>query len=381
MKLFISTGDVSGDFNGSLLIQALREQNPTIEFAAVGGEKVKESGAQILADSTSWSSIGFFDSLKKAPTIIMAYQRLKKQLSALKFNAAVLIDCPAFNLHLASFLFNSGIPIYYFFPPSAWKNDLNRAKQVGRCLKAVIAPFPESAALYEKAGVPVFFSGHPLVDTIRSHELKSNFYSACEKLKLNPDKPIIGLFPGSREQEIRYLLPILLKAGELLLEKFEDIQFVLPIASKNLKRQILSKIAQFRLQVTAVENSNYDILLVSTALIISSGTATLEAALYEKPMVIVYKVSPLTWKFERHFLKGVSFAGLPNLLLGRKVVPELIQEKAKPEVIFHELVRFLTEKDYAATVKNDLRQIRPLLGSPGVMKRVANLILEALNHA
>lgn len=380
MKLLISAGDLSGDFHGSLLIKAFQKREPNIAFAVIGGERLKESGGELLADSSSWSSVGIFDSIKKAPSVLLAYQILKRKLKSIKLDAAILIDCPAFNLPLARFLFKSGVPCYYFFPPSSWKKDLNRAKQVGKWIKLVIAPFQETASLYKKAGIPVFFSGHPLIDIIPDIKLNSTM-QIFKKLSLDPEKPVIGLFPGSRDQEIHYLLPVLLKTAKNLIKKHPDLQFALPAASKNLKRQILSQIAKFNLPLVAAENSNYDILRISKVLILASGTATLEAALYEKPMIIIYKLSPLTWKLQKPFLRGASFAGLPNLLAGKRIVPELIQDSANSENIFNEMNKILTDESYAAAMKKELRQIRSYLGTPGVMERVANLILETLSHA
>jgi lipid-A-disaccharide synthase len=376
LKLFFSTGDISGDLHGGLLIQELKKQNPNFSFFAVGGDKLKEAGAEILENSTSWSAIGIFDSFQKVPKIYLAFQRVKKKLKKIKPHGAILIDTPAVNIPLARYLHRLRIPVIYFFPPSAWKKDLQRAASVGRWVEKVVAPFPETAELYAKAGVPTYFSGHPLLDLIpQSCEEKEIF----QRWNLDLQKPVLGLLPGSRQQEIRYILPLQLETARLLLERHQSLQFALPIASSILEENILKEIKKAGIPVVTKIGASQEVMQISKILLVASGTATLEAALYEKPMIICYKLSPLTWKVQRPFLKGVKFAGLPNLLSNEAIVPEFIQEEAVPEKMAKAIEKLFNPEE-AEKMKESLRKIRPKLGEPGAIKRVAELILQTFHE-
>lgn len=375
MNILISTGDHSGDFTGSLLFQKLKQLSPQLSCYAIGGERLQAEGAQILADSSGWSAIGLFDALKKIPQAIAGVRSLRKKLKTISLDGVVFIDCPGVNVRLAK-LFSSQkekVRSVYFFPPSAWRRDSRRAAQVGKLVDLVIAPFRETAELYAGAGVPAFFSGHPVLDLVSLHPEKSKL---LQEFHLDPRNPVVGIFPGSRDQEITYLLPLMFQALEEILKERRHIQFLLPIARESLKPLILKEIKNRRLPVHAEVGINHKVLQISDFLVMASGTATLEAALAEKPMVIVYKVSPWTWRIERPFLKGVRYAGLPNLLAGKEIVPELIQEKATVGALVGEILDLLYNEPKKEQMVEDLKGVREQLGTPGVMDRVAKRILE-----
>lgn len=353
------------------LVGALRKRAPESTFCAVGGENLKEAGADILENSSGWSGIGVFDSIGKVPGIYLAYRRLRKKLKKIRPDGAILIDTAAFNSRVARFLHSIGVPVIYFFPPSSWKKDSRRAAAVGQWLTKVIAPFEETAELYRKAGVPTFFSGHPLLDQVADQKTKAEI---CSGLGLDPQKPIVGLFPGSRRQEIRYLLPLELEVASRLSKKFPGMQFALPIASRVLEPQIAAAVEKSGIRVTARRGINRDVMAAGDAFLLASGTATLEAALREKPMVIIYKVSRLSWALQKPFVR-VRFAGLPNLLADAPIVPELLQDSATADNIAAEMEK-LFEPERRKKMTADLRAIRAGLGEAGVMDRVADEILE-----
>jgi len=373
LNILISTGDSSGDFIGSLLLKRLKELSPNIFFYAIGGEKLRAAGAKVLEDSSTWSAIGIFDALSKVPRVYLASRRIRKKLPHLNLNGVIYIDCPAFNLYLAQAIVKLGIPSVYFFPPSQWRNDPKRAAKVGKLVNRVIAPFTQASKVYQEANVPVFFSGHPLLDILESEEKSEVIF---RELGLDRNRPVVGLFPGSRDQEIHYLLPLELAAARKLLAKIPKLQFVLPISRKNLEKTILHQIRSSGLPVVARTEINHKVMQIADFLILASGTATLEATLFRKPMVIVYKVSPLTWRLERPLLKGVKFAGLPNLLAGKEIVPELMQEKATVNNLVNHALKLLTDESARKQMIALLESLRPQLGEPGVIDRVSHQILE-----
>lgn len=376
ISILISTGDLSGDFIGSLLVKELKRLAPETTFYAVGGEHLKNAGAKLLEDSSKWSAIGIFDALSKVPSVYSAYRRLKKSIPAMNLSGVVYLDCPAFNLLLSKSIFSLKIPSVYFFPPSSWRNDPARAARVGKRVNRVIAPFKQTESLYKKAGVPTFFSGHPLLDRIPSTGNKEN---AARELRLDPKRPIVGLFPGSRTQEIKYLLPILLKAANDLYLEDPSVQFALAIAHPSLEEEITRKVKSANAPVVMRHQSNYTIMQASDVLLIASGTATLEAALHEKPMVIVYKVSEWSWRLEAPFLKGIAFAGLPNLLAGKEIAPEFLQEKATAKNVGDKMRELLDSPALRESMIRELKCIRPSLGEPGAIPRAAKAILETFH--
>lgn len=327
----------------------------------------------MLEDSSDWSSIGLFDALKKVPKVYRAYLRIKKKLKALRPDGVIYIDCPAVNVRLAGVIRKEGIRSVYFFPPSAWKSDPKRAAAVGKLVNLVIAPFQETAKLYATAGTPTFFSGHPVLDWVHPTEDRKKL---LREFGLDPRNPVVGLFPGSRDQEIEYLLPLILDAVEVMLMDMRHVQFLLPIARESLKPLILEEIRKRKLPIKAQTGVNQQVMQMADFLILASGTATLEAALFEKPMLIVYKVSPWSWRLERPFLKGVEFAGLPNLLAGREIVPEFIQEKATAVEVADTAIALVRGTEKRERMIRDLQSIREQLGTAGVMERVARQTLE-----
>lgn len=374
MKLLISTGDYFGDCVGGMLIRELRKLASPLDVYGIGGSNLKSAGAEMLEDSSDWSSVGIFDALKKVPRVLRSFLRLKKKILELKPHGVAFIDCPAFNVPLAKAVRKANLRSVYFFPPSAWRGDSKRAAQVGKWVNLVIAPFQETAKLYAAAGVPTFFSGHPVLDWIHPEIDKKALFREFNLDVRN--HPVIGLLPGSRDQEIDYLLPLLLDTVVEIRKEMRHPQFLLPIARAELEPRISKEIQIRKLPIEARVGINYKVMQIADLLIVASGTATLEGALFEKPMIIVYKVSPWTWRLERPFLAGAKFAGLPNLLAGKQIVPEFIQEDANAWRVAEQAVNLIHREDKRAAMIRDLQKIREQLGTPGVLERVAKQILE-----
>lgn len=373
-KLLILVGEASGDLQGGQLVRALRPLAPDLDLVAMGGPCLRESGARLVLDTTSQGFIGVWEAVCGYPTLLRLFARVKQLIAAERPDHVVFIDAPGFNMRLAPFVRALGIPSTYYFPPSAWVPDLERARQVGRRVNHVVAAFEQTACTYRKAGVPVAYFGHPLLDVTPRMVRPSTL---VESLGLPPGKRYVGLFPGSRRGELDRLLGCLLETARRLAHQVPDLHFVLPVAIPRFAERIRRQVAGFPdLALTVVDGRGTDCMAVCDLLLMSSGSASLEAAILGIPMVLTYRLSAFDWALAPFVLRDFRFMGLPNLLAGRYVVPELLQEDARPECLAREAVRLLTDPALAARMRDDLAQVKDSLGTPGVSARVARYLWE-----
>lgn len=368
-------GEASGDLMGSLLASELHHRNPDLNLWGMGGRRMRQSGVELLEDASKWGAIGIVESLKVVPALLLALHRLKNALVSRKPDLLILIDFGAFNTKVARKAKELRIPVLYFFPPGSWRRNGIVHPNFAKLVDRVATPFPWSEKALQEGGISAKFVGHPLLDVVHPRINKEMF---CRQYQLKSCYPIVGLLPGSRKQELTNILPVQLQAGKRIQEEYPSAAFVIPLASSVNRSFVESQIRRYapNLKIALVEGDTYSAISASDFLIITSGTATLEAAILEKPMVIVYRGSWMT-HLEYHLRRmNLPMIGLPNILAGEKFVPELIQEEANGNNIANHTLRFLNNPDQLEQMVCCLHKLKGCLGEPGAILRVAQMVYE-----
>jgi lipid-A-disaccharide synthase len=374
-KILMVAGEVSGDLHGAHLVEALHRIDPEIQFLGVGGDKLVRAGMKILFPSHSLSVVGIIEVLPKIRVILKALRVIKQALESEKPDLVILVDFPDFNLRVATYANQRKVPVFYYISPQVWAWRSGRVRQIHRRVRKMLVLFPFEVPIYERAGVLVEWVGHPLLDIVKpSLSRKEGF----ERFGLDPQQPVLGLLPGSRMSEIHRLLPILLDTVPLLQREIPTLQCILPLASSIPKVMVSPLIEKASVPVLLVEGRTYDVMNISDLLITASGTATLEGAILGKPMVIIYKVSRLSYWIGRALIR-VDHIGLANLVAGRRIAPELIQEDANPKRIAEEALRILKTPGLLQQMGESMSEVRSRLGEPGAADRAARIIHDFLN--
>ena len=377
MHLLISAGEASGEMYGAQLIEALRRRVPDLECFGVGGERMQAAGCELIVQSKELAVVGITEILPRLPKIYAEFRKLVRSIDDRKPDAAILIDSPAFHFKVARELHRRGVPVIYYVAPQLWAWRSGRVRLVKRYFKKALVIFPFEEQWYRERGVDAEYVGHPLADLEKPSESLAEF---LEEQGYEPDKPIIALMPGSRHKEIRMNLPALLRTAELL---GCDYQFVLPIAPTidpwwlDLQVQKLNPSYNFILFTTPDRRG----LAYARAAVVASGTATVEAAMMGTPMVVVYRVSPVTWRVGRPLVHVKNFA-MVNLIAGEQVVPELIQANFTAENVAAKLREILPDGPVREKMKADLAQVRARLksgsDSGSAADRAADAVLRTL---
>ena len=370
----IVAGEASGDLHGGNLIREMRRIDPDLSFYGLGGGRMKAEGVNLFADAADMAVVGLTEVVFKLGTILRVMHRLKTSLRKERPDLVILIDYPDFNLPLARAARRLGLRVLYYISPQVWAWRKGRIDTIRKSVDrmAVILPFEEQ--FYREAGVNVTFVGHPLLDEVRKKYAQTE---AMKRFGLRDEAITVGILPGSRRSEVERLLPEMLKACRILTEKLSPLQFVLPLAGTLDPEFVRDILRQFPLQVNVVRDEIYDVIAVSDVAIVASGTATLETALLETPMVVVYKVSASSYAIGRRFVR-VDHIGLVNIIAGRTIVPELIQEEANPERIASEVRELIVRRGKAREMKAALAEIRGKLGTPGASQRTARIAYDML---
>lgn len=374
LRVAMVAGEVSGDQLGAHLMEALQERYPRIEFYGIGGPHMEARGFRSLVPQEKLAVRGYVEVLKHLPELLRIRNDLRKNLIKHHPDVFVGIDAPDFNLPLETRLKRAGIPTVHYVSPSVWAWRPERIQKIGRAVSLMLSLFPMEPPLYAKAGVPVSFVGHPLASEI---PLQTDREAMREQLSLPKNIPIFALLPGSRLSELDYMAPIYIETARLLLERFPDAQFIVPLATRATRDQfdaILTKTKAWELPIRKLFGHAQMAIIASDAVLVTSGTATLEVALCKRPMVISYKLATLTYWLVKHKLR-LPYVGLPNILCERVVVPELLQKNARPEKLADELERIYRDKDYQeelTTVFDELqlslRMNTAELAAQGVLK-------------
>jgi len=367
----IVAGEASGDIYGADLVREAHKLDPQLHFFGIGGQRMREAGAETLIDSADMAVVGLVEVLKHFDVIAAAFRKLKQILLNEPPVLLILIDYPGFNLRLAKIAKKAGIKVLYYISPQIWAWRQGRVTKIARLVDHMAVILPFETPFYEKAGVPVTFVGHPMLDLVNVTTVRS---AAAASFGLDPDRQIVGLFPGSRKSELERLLPVIVDAAVKLKERFPELQFILPLASTLSQSDIAPLFTAADLDVCITHERIHDMIRACDAVISVSGTVTLEIALVGTPMVIIYKLSPLTYQLAKRLVK-VPNIGLCNIVAGETVVQELIQDDANPEKIAAEIGRLLLEPTYHSAIVSKLGGVRAKLGCGGASRNVARLAL------
>ena len=373
-RLLIVAGEASGDLHGGNLARALRAQAPTLHLLGVGGRRMREAGVELLFDIRDLAVVGAVEAVHSLRTLWTVYRTLVAEIERIPIDAVVLIDFPGFNLKLAKALAQRGIPVLYYIAPQVWAWHPGRLKKIRQRVHQLFVTLPFEAALYHEAGIEAEFVGHPLLDLVPSGRAKAD---ACTHCGLDPAAPVVGLLPGSRRSELHYLLHPMLEAAARIHAHLTTVQFILPLAETLQLGDVEETIERARIPVRLVERQTYEAMQAADVLLVASGTATLEAALIGTPMVIVYKAHLLTYLLARLVMR-VSHIGLPNIIAGRTIVPELWQYDVTAEHMAAQALGLLTAQHHATAMRRELSALRSQLGVPGVPERVARGIVRVL---
>lgn len=335
---------------------------------------MRSAGARTFFDIERMGAVGIFEILGDLGHYVKVYRRLAREIANGEYSAVILIDYPTLNMRLARLCREKGIPVYYVISPQIWAWREGRIKDIKRDISKMFVIFPFEEELYRKAGVDVEFVGHPFTETVAPEMTREE---AQSHFGLNPDQPVVGLLPGSRRKEIELMFETMLEGAVEIAKELENCQFILPIADSIKPETLKDKASSYQLDIKYASGKTYDVMNVCDSLVIASGSATLEAAMIGTPMVIVYKLNPLTYWVAKPLVK-IDLYGLANITAGERVVPELIQGEFHAESIQRETLKFFKDPDYRESVRNKLLGIRESLGKPGVMERIAKSIVQDL---
>lgn len=364
-SIFIVSGEESGDLHGAALIKSLKRLFPGLYVTGMGGQRMKQAG-MVGLDSKEVSVVGIVEVLGRLFTILRSLKTLKGQLGKEKFDAVVLIDFPDFNLRIAKEAKRLGIPVIYYISPQVWAWRKGRLKDIARLVDKMLVVFPFEVFLYRKAKVDVEYVGHPLADTAQCPFTKEE---ARELLGLKDDDKVIALLPGSRTGEVKRLLGPMVEGAKLIDRKINRPIFLLPAANSIDDALISGYIKGSGVDIRVVRDKMYTALRASDASVVASGTATLETALIGTPMVLVYKMSPVSYGIARALI-NLKYAGLPNIVAGRAVVPELLQGKVTAGNIASEVLSIMDGAKREDMLRG-FEEIRKNLGRGGAAEKAA----------
>lgn len=373
-RVMIVTGEASGDLHGANLIRAASRLDPGLAFFGVGGARMAEAGCEIILPGSTISVMGIVEVVGHFGAIWCAFRKLKAILqSPQPPDLLILIDFPDFNLRLAAVAKHAGIPVLYYVSPQVWAWRRGRVKKIARVVDRLAAILPFEPPLYAGLDIDVEYVGNPLTDQVSISEAREPF---LRRLGIDPQQPVVGLFPGSRENELRYNFPTLLATARLVREVHPEVHFIIPAASTLGEARIREAAAAVPdLPLSIVAESVYDVANAVDAVLAVSGTVTLQVALVGTPLLIIYRGSPLTYAIASRLIK-IPFFGLPNIIAGEEVAREYLQDAADPVPLAAELNRILADPDYAAALRTGLGRVREKIGPGGCSERVARMAVE-----
>jgi lipid-A-disaccharide synthase len=371
MRVMLSCGEASGDLYAGALADALRARDHAIDIVGLGGEHLRASGARLVADYRGLAVTGLVEAVRVLPHSYEIYRRLVQAARDERPDVFVPIDFPDFNFRLMAAVRRLGIPIVYYVGPQLWAWRAGRMHTMKALVDRVLPIFPFEEDMYRAEGVDVRFVGHPLVDLAAARESRED---TLRNLDLDANRPTVALLPGSRPNELQRLVPVLAAAVPRIASAVIGTQFIVARAP-HLADSYFAPFQGSGAQVRVVEGRTDDVLVASDAVITASGTATVQTALHGKPMAVVYRLSPMTYRLGRPLVR-VSMFSMVNLIAGERVVEELIQDRCTPETVAKEAVLLLTDADRVATMKEHLATVRAKLGGPGASGRAADAVLE-----
>jgi lipid-A-disaccharide synthase len=375
MRIMISCGEPSGDLYAGALVEEIVRREPSAEVFGFGGQRLATAGARLIGDFQGLSVTGLTEAIRVLPRSFAMLRRLVAAAREQRPDVFVAIDFPDFNFRLMAKLHALGVPVVYYISPQLWAWRAGRMQTMKRFVTRVLVIFPFEEELYRKAGVPVEFVGHPLVDLVRVRQPRA---ALLREHGLEPTAPTVALLPGSRPNELRRIVPGIAASLPLIRARVPGVQFLVA-AAPNLPDTLFGPLfdasagAAFSRPALIRERAD-DVLAASDVVITASGTATVQAALHERPMVVVYKLSPLTYRLGKPFVRVDTYA-MANLVAGKRIVPELIQEEFTSERVAAETVRLLTDRELHARTRDELHGVREKLGEHGASGRAADAVL------
>jgi lipid-A-disaccharide synthase len=367
-QFLVVAGEASGDMYGAQVARALEAKFRGSRVFGLGGERMREAGVESVADITRTAVVGPFEAMGHIGALYSVFRKLSRLVEDDPPSAAILIDFPDFNLRLAGRLKALGVPVVYYISPQVWAWRPGRVRQIREVVDKMLVILPFEEEIYRRAGIDVEFVGHPLLDTVRPRMTRGAFHA---KYRLNNDGPLVALLPGSRRKELRYILPTVCLAVDLILAEKPDTQFVLPVAS-GLSADFVQRFLGAR-PIRLVRDDTYDAIRYSRAAIVASGTATLETALLGTPEVIVYRIGRATWLLGK-FLLRVRMFGLVNIISGEEVVPELYQNRMTPANVAEVTLKLMDDVWAQSEIRGNYEKLRRKLGAGNVAEKVADAV-------
>jgi len=370
-RLLLSCGEASGDLYAGALVEALRRREPDIEVFGLASDRFAAAGGRLIADFHGLSVTGLTEALSVIPRSLKMIKTLTTTAKREKPHAVILIDYPDFNFGLMKRIKRLGIPVIYYISPQIWAWRPGRIRQMRRYVDRVLPIFPFEPAIYERQRMDVRFVGHPLIDLATPRFTRNEF---LKKMRLDPAKPVLALLPGSRKNELERLAPVIAEAIPSIAARVPGVQFLIARAPR-LDDGLFEPFGLSQVTIRIADAQTDDVLNASDAVITASGTATVQTALHGKPMVVLYKLSPMTYRLGLPLAK-VSMYAMVNLIAGERIVVELIQDECTPDAVANEAVKLLTDQAYRSTMVAALDDVRRKLGGPGASDRAAEAILE-----
>lgn len=367
----IIAGEASGDLHGSGLIREMRRLQPDLMFFGIGGPRMQKMGMELIYSTDEMSVMGILEAIKSLSHHRKAFGHLCRLMEERKPGLVILIDYPGFNLRLAKIAKQKGLKVLYYIPPQVWAWGRGRIKTLARYVDKVALILDFEKEIYRRAGLDAEFVGHPILEVLKITCAQKEF---LEKNNLDPDKKTLGLLPGSRIQEIKRLLPEMLKTATAIRKEVKGLQVLVSVSpgvDLELYRQLIDN------SVRLIKDSTYELISYADLLLVASGTATLEAAYFGTPMIVVYKLSLLSWLVGKLLVK-IKDIGLVNIVAGRRIVPEFVQWDFQAEKVAPVAVEILREEQKQALIKQRLFEVRNRLGGEGASRRTAQIALRML---
>ncbi|MGZ8143416.1 MAG: lipid-A-disaccharide synthase [Methylosarcina sp.] len=374
LTVLFSAGEASGDQHAAHMFLELKKHLPQLQGIGMGGAKMAEAGIDVRYDSSRIAVIGVVEVLKHYGEIRRALKLMQHIVKDERPDLLVCVDYKEFNFKLAKYARKLGIKVLFYVGPQVWAWRPGRVKKYGEVIDMMAVIFPFETAYYEAENVPVRYVGHPSVDKVHPRFSKSEDFA---RFGLSAERPVVGLLPGSRTGEIKRMLPVMLKAAATIAAALPEVQFILPQANSITDDLLQAYLQSARVKITVIKNKPYDVIQCCDAIMTTSGTATLEIALLTVPMVICYKLAPMTYWLGRWLVK-TPFIGLPNIVAGQGIVKELIQHEASSDNLSAEILKILTDTGYARQMRENLQAVKAQLGQGGGSKNMAELALEML---
>jgi len=376
-RILIIAGEASSDMHAANLVRNIKTLDADISFFGLGGDKMKEAGVDLLENILHLAFIGPGGLFKHYLTLRKIYGSLCAQLTQDPPDCAILIDYAEFNLRVAKHLKSLGVRVIYFISPQVWAWGLWRVKTIRRLVDRVLVLFKFEEELYKAHGVDVAFVGHPLLDMVKTSDTRDQ---ARNNLGISGDAKLVGILPGSRIAEIKNMLPVMLAACEMITKKLAGarIEFILPLAPTIDESCIREFMDSCPLNIKVVKDHIYDGINACDCAMVTSGTATLETALLGVPMAIIYKTNFLTYFMTKNLIT-LPYIGLVNVVAGENLVPEFLQHEADPAKISEYMIRLLTDRDLADSMRKRFLEIKDSLGAPGASRRAASQVIDFLS--